>query len=820
MANKEKLKSLLDQLTALQDKDVLPDEIDTLIGELVEESTKLKENPTIKILQRFSEEIKKFKMGFDLKPIIQSIKELQTEIKNNDKLVAEEFKRKLQEIKATIPKLPEIPAPFDSSGLVKEISDLRKQFLAQKDFDPKPLQKELDKSRAEFVALFNQDNVDDTEQKKELEEKIDKLRKELINRISNLGGGSMNRQIKIAGVDVLTKYTDINLVAGSNITLTSANDNTDKNVDITIAGTGIGGTITGATAGSVFFAGALGVLAQDNANFFWDDTNNRLGIGTAGPGTQLHQYSATAAVAHRIENANATPQQVYTDYKTTDGQFYIGKEGNTVGQLLTGDTAHAGILNMITNDPMQFGTNDTVRMTILGDGNVGIGTTNPGYLLHLETTGTTLTNNLKVNAAAASGNYGEIAFQTWSGAGSGLNTFGGAGTSRPSVVLRGLSEDASARGAFVVATFSGGADNTNLTEKFRITSDGNVGIGVTPTSKFNVFVSAGGGSAGDATFDPIVLERGGTSYFNIITGTANEGGILFSDSVRARGVIAYAHATDALYFSTAETERWRITSAGHFIAGADNLYDIGASAATRPRNLFLGGYIEVAGNVTSSGSVAAGAAGYFYWTGRSVLASPSDGVIKISNNAETDFNRLQFGGTTSAFPSLKRSTTDIHFRLADDSADTSIQVAKSVQAPSANNRMTSNRILYGATTDAATAVELTTNGAAGSGATNRIAVPTDTALSVVLNVCVKQSASASAKQMLRQFVISNNGGVVAIQGTVVTLGTDSGSAGLTTVTCTITANDTDDCIKVEVNGVAATNLRYSAYLVSTETLYA
>ena len=74
--------------------------------------------------------------------------------------------------------------------------------------------------------------------------------------------------------------------------------------------------------------------------------------------------------------------------------------------------------------------------------------------------------------------------------------------------------------------------------------------------------------------------------------------------------------------------------------------------------------------------------------------------------------------------------------------------------------------------------------------------------------------------MLRQFVIVNNGGVTSIAGTVAVLGTDSGSAGLTTVTTTITANDTDDAIKVEVNGVIGTNLRYTAYLISTETLYA
>jgi Protein of unknown function (DUF2793) len=48
-------------------------------------------------------------------------------------------------------------------------------------------------------------------------------------------------------------------------------------------GMAVGGSITSATAGSVLFAGASGVLQQDNANLFWDDANNALGIGTATP---------------------------------------------------------------------------------------------------------------------------------------------------------------------------------------------------------------------------------------------------------------------------------------------------------------------------------------------------------------------------------------------------------------------------------------------------------------------------------------------------------------------------------------------------------
>lgn len=42
------------------------------------------------------------------------------------------------------------------------------------------------------------------------------------------------------------------------------------------------------TQGSVLFVGSGGVIAQDNANLVWDDTNNRLGVGNASPLTQVN----------------------------------------------------------------------------------------------------------------------------------------------------------------------------------------------------------------------------------------------------------------------------------------------------------------------------------------------------------------------------------------------------------------------------------------------------------------------------------------------------------------------------------------------------
>jgi hypothetical protein len=53
-------------------------------------------------------------------------------------------------------------------------------------------------------------------------------------------------------------------------------------------GVAYGGTgSTSFTSGSVVFSNGT-ILTQDNANFFWDDSNNRLGLGTATPSSTLH----------------------------------------------------------------------------------------------------------------------------------------------------------------------------------------------------------------------------------------------------------------------------------------------------------------------------------------------------------------------------------------------------------------------------------------------------------------------------------------------------------------------------------------------------
>lgn len=59
------------------------------------------------------------------------------------------------------------------------------------------------------------------------------------------------------------------------------------------------------TVGSVAFGIAGGGLGQDNANLFWDDTNNRLGIGTAVPKSKIDASNASFGAYAGVTSAPA-----------------------------------------------------------------------------------------------------------------------------------------------------------------------------------------------------------------------------------------------------------------------------------------------------------------------------------------------------------------------------------------------------------------------------------------------------------------------------------------------------------------------------------
>ena len=96
----------------------------------------------------------------------------------------------------------------------------------------------------------------------------------------------------------------------------------------------------------------------------------------------------------------------------------------------------------------------------------------------------------------------------------------------------------------------------------------------------------------------------------------------------------------------------------------------------------FGGQIDAMNTINGTtglftGDLRVGSSGYFYWASRSGLISPSDGVIQLQNNAANNFSYLQFGGSTSSFPAIARSGSDILIKDAANGITASMGIGVS-----------------------------------------------------------------------------------------------------------------------------------------------
>lgn len=67
--------------------------------------------------------------------------------------------------------------------------------------------------------------------------------------------------------------------------------------------------------------------------------------------------------------------------------------------------------------------------------------------------------------------------------------------------------------------------------------------------------------------------------------------------------------------------------------------------------------------------------GILNWPSQSRIYNRGDGVLKFTNNANNDFTQVMLGGETSSYPSIRRNSAAVQFRLADNSANANIIAA-------------------------------------------------------------------------------------------------------------------------------------------------
>jgi len=140
--------------------------------------------------------------------------------------------------------------------------------------------------------------------------------------------------------------------------------------------------------GSVPFVSPVGTLIEDNPKLFWDDANNRLGIGTDGPVGQLHisQDSTVTGATLFLERVDAS----VTAPNSIGLIGFLGGEDGTSEQVAAiiaeaeeAWTATSSATGLVFSTTPSGATNDTERMRIGSSGNVGIGVTDPDAKLEI-----------------------------------------------------------------------------------------------------------------------------------------------------------------------------------------------------------------------------------------------------------------------------------------------------------------------------------------------------------------------------------------------------------------------------------------------------
>jgi hypothetical protein len=164
----------------------------------------------------------------------------------------------------------------------------------------------------------------------------------------------------------------------------------------------IGNTITSATAGSLLFAGASGVLSQNNSNLFWDNSNNRLRIATAVDAGYNFDVTGTAHISSDLTIDGIIKQTVTTNRQTASYTLVLSDRG----KLIEMNVATANNLTVPLNSSVSFPIGTQIDIIQYGAGQTTI----------VATGGVTIrsTNSwLKINARYGAATLIKIASDEW-----------------------------------------------------------------------------------------------------------------------------------------------------------------------------------------------------------------------------------------------------------------------------------------------------------------------------------------------------------------------------------------------------------------------
>jgi hypothetical protein len=215
------------------------------------------------------------------------------------------------------------------------------------------------------------------------------------------------------------------------------------------------------------------------------------------------------------------------------------------------------------------------------------------------------------------------------------------------------------------------------------------------TSDFAAPPAIGGTTAAAGTFTTLTASTSLALTGGIITGASN--------------VIEQVSSTSAQTFrlyntftSATNHERLRLAWASNVAiigtekgsgGGTARALEFQTDGVTR-LTVQTGGTVALTSHLTAeNGFIRIASAQAFQWLNRSKIYSLADGNVGLYNAGESSFNLLQFGGTTTSFPALKRSSTVLQARLANDSDFCPLQGQLRTHANAVTETITADKTL-------------------------------------------------------------------------------------------------------------------------------
>ena len=312
-------------------------------------------------------------------------------------------------------------------------------------------------------------------------------------------------------------------------------------------------------------------IVQNSGDALMINSSKNVGIGTTGPTTKFHVLDTSKTSTTARDN--------------TIARFLSNASNADCNIQLSNGVDHSAQLGIVGNGAEFYIAQDgTERLRIDSSGKVGIGTTNPAVnnKLHLRLTDASLANTSSASTLLVENNG-----DTWITIGSNASNYGG--------ILFADSGSADIGQIRYLHTDNRMEFHTNSSERLRIDSSGNVGIGTTsPSFKLHVNGTSRFGStrinstteSTDGAFNDLVIgDYSSNRGISILSGATGQGAIGFAKSgTTADGYLAYVHN------GTATSSAMTLKSQGHikFNAGSstkvyiehDGKVGIGTSSPT------------------------------------------------------------------------------------------------------------------------------------------------------------------------------------------------------------------------------------------------